>query len=203
MRIPYSWLEEFLDLEGISPEEVADRLSLRSVEATVDTFGMELDGVVFGKVLERRKHPKRKDLLVLKVQVAKSISLTVVTADLSLEEGAGVIVALPNSRVGDRCITKRDFDGVVSEGMLLSAQELGVEDGQEGVLTLWDDIKPGTDASELLGFGEKLLELDITPNRGDVLSVRGLAGSFQLSLGSVKRAFYKELRGFWIAPDIG
>ncbi len=183
MRIPYSWLNEFLDLEGISAEEVAERLSLRSVEATVDTFGIELDGAVFGKVLEKKRHPKREDLLVLRVQVAESLNVTVVTADLSLEEGVGVIVALPNSKVGDRCITKRDFDGVVSEGMLLSAQELGVEDEREGVLIFWDDIKPGTDASELLGFGEKLLELDITPNRGDVLSVRGLARELSALFG--------------------
>jgi len=166
MRVPLSWLEEFLDLKGFSAEEIAERLSLQSVEATVETFGIDLDGVVFGRVLEVKDHPKR---------------------DRSVKEGDGVILALPNSKVGDRCVTKREFDGVVSEGMLLSAQELGLEEKSEGVLKIAEDIRPGTDAGALLGFGEKIIELDITPNRGDVLSVRGLARDLSAILGLPKK----------------
>ncbi len=187
MRIPYSWLLEFVELDGISPEEVADRLSLQSVEATTDAFGVELDGVVFGEVREVSKHPKRDNLWVVRVEVAKGLYVTVVTADGGLSEGISVIVALPNSKVGDRCITKREFDGVVSEGMLLSAQELGLEEASEGVLKFSEEIKPGTSAEELLGFGEKIIELDITPNRGDVLSVRGLARDLSAIFGVPKK----------------
>jgi len=187
MRIPFSWLSLFVDLDGLSAEEVADRLSLQSVEAEVSVFGIELDGVVFGRVLEVKPHKSRKDLNVLRVEVAKGRSAEVVTTDRGVSKGDAVVLALPNSKVGERCITKREFDGVVSEGMLLSAQELGLEEHSEGVLRFSEDITPGTDAGELLGFGEKLIELDITPNRGDVLSVRGLAREVSAIFGLERR----------------
>ncbi|RLJ71344.1 phenylalanyl-tRNA synthetase beta subunit [Hydrogenivirga caldilitoris] len=188
MRIPFSWLSEFVELEGLAPEEVAQELSLKSVETTVEKFGLELDGVVFGKILETKPHPKNKKLCIVRVEVAEGMSITVVTGDLTLSEGKVVVVALPNSKVGDRCITKREFEGIPSEGMLLSAQELGLEEHSEGVLSFDEYIRPGTDAGELLGFGEKILELDITPNRGDVLSVRGLARDLSALLGLTKKA---------------
>ncbi len=192
MRVPLSWLEEFLEIEGVSAEEIAERLSLQSVEATVDTFGTELDGVVFGKVLEVKEHTKRRDLYVVLVQVGENTKVHIVTADRSLKEGDGVLVALPNSKVGDRCITRREFEGVVSEGMLLSAQDLGLEEKSEGVLKIEEGFRPGTDGGHILGFGEKILELDITPNRGDVLSVRGLARDLSAILGLPKKKVEAE-----------
>ncbi len=187
MRVPLSWLSEFIEIEEVTPEEIADRLSLQSAEAFVDTFGIELDGVVFGKVAQVEKHPSDDRLLVTRVKVDRETIITVVTADKSVREGDGVIVALPNSKVGDSRITKREFKGVLSEGMLLSAQELGLEDSSDGVLKLYEDIDPGTDANDVLGFGEKIIELDITPNRGDLLSVRGLARDLSAIFGFRKR----------------
>ncbi|EDP76340.1 phenylalanine--tRNA ligase subunit beta [Hydrogenivirga sp. 128-5-R1-1] len=187
MRVPFSWLSLFVDLGELTAEEVAERLSLQSVEAEVSVFGTELDGVVFGKVLVVRSHPKKKELNVLEVEVVRGKSVTIVTADRGVSKGEVVVVALPNSKVGDRCVTKREFDGIVSEGMLLSAQEIGLEEHSEGVLRFHEDITPGTDAGELLGFGEKLIELDITPNRGDVLSVRGLAREIGAIFGLERR----------------
>ncbi len=192
MRIPLSWLGEFLDLDGISAEEIADRLSLQSVEATVETFGIELNGVVIGRVLDLKEHPKRKDLVVALVQVGGNTKVQVVTADRNVRPGEGVVLALPNSRVGDRCVTKREFEGMMSEGMLLSAQELGLEEKSEGVLRIEEEIKPGTDAREVLGFGEKVIELDITPNRGDVLSIRGLARDLSAILDLPKKEVSSE-----------
>src|SRR5690606_14029168 len=95
--------------------------------------------------------------------------------DGSLKVGEGVILPLPNARVGEMCISKREFDGVFSEGMLLSAVELGLEAYSDVVLKCLEDLSPGIFAYNLLGFGEYLLEIEVTPNRGDMLSVRGLA----------------------------
>ena len=183
MRIPFSWLSEFVNLGNLSAEEVAQRLSLRSVEAEVNTFGVELDGVVYGRVLEVKPHTSGKSLWVVRVQIGEGTTVRVVTADPSLQPETGVLVALPNAKVGERCVTKREFDGVVSEGVLLSPQDLGLEEDREGVLVLEGDLKPGTDASDLLGFGEKILILDITPNRGDLLSVKGLARDLSALFG--------------------
>lgn len=175
MKVPYSWLSELVHLEGIAPEEIAEILSLRSVEATVETFGIELEGVVYGKVVEVKEHPTQEKLLITKVQVGEHKFIDVVTADKTVHKGDGVIVALPNSRVGEITIKEKKFDDVISQGILLSAQDLGLEEKSEGVLKIKEDFTPGTDAKEILGFGEKIIEIDITPNRGDMLSIRGVA----------------------------
>ncbi|AAC07582.1 phenylalanine--tRNA ligase subunit beta [Aquifex aeolicus] len=202
MKVPYSWLSEFVELSDVSPEEIAEKLSLRSVEATVETFGIDLDGVVFGKVVEVKEHPTKKKLAVVKVQVQEHIFIDVVTVDKSVREGDGVIVALPNAKVGNMCVTEREFDGVVSKGLLLSAQELGLEEKSEGVLKIHEDFKPGTDANEILGFGEKIIEIDITPNRGDMLSVRGVARDlsaiFRLPKKKPEEPTYEETGEFFI-----
>ncbi len=187
MKVPYTWLSEFVDLKGLSAEEIAEALSLRSVETTVETFGINLDGVVFGKVVEVKKHPSEENYRVVRVQVQEHTFIQVVTADSTVSVGDGVLVALPHSRVGDRCITKREVKGVLSEGVLLSAQDLGLEEKSEGVLKIKEKVKPGTDGAELLGFGEKILEIDITPNRGDMLSVRGVARDVAAIFGLEKK----------------
>ncbi len=187
MRIPLSWLWEFLEPSDIDPERIAEELTLRSVEASLSVWDYELDGVVFAKVVDLRPHPKREKLVVCRVEVGKDTYLTVVSADKSLRVGDGVFCALPNARVGSACITKREFEGVVSEGMLLSAQELGLEEGSEGVLRVWEDFKVGTSAYDLLGFGEHILEIEPTPNRGDLLSVKGVARELSALLGLKKK----------------
>ena len=173
MKAPLSWLAEFVDLKGLSPEEIAQGLTLRSVETSVGVWEQSVDGVVFGKVLKVENHPQKQELKVCKVDVGDVVQ--VITRDQGIKEGDGVLVALLGARVGDRVISKRDFFGVVSEGMLLSAQELGLEDSSQGVLVIEEKFSPGTPAKEVLGFGEYVLELEITPNRGDLLSIMGLA----------------------------
>ncbi len=175
MRVPLSWLEEFVELPGLSAQEIVQELSLKSVEATVYEFGINLKDVFFGKILEIKPLSTKASLAVVKVDIGKGYNLQVVTSDRSLETGDVVAVAPPGAEVGDIKVHKKDFGGVTSEGMLLSPQELGLEDVSEGVLKLKEDIEPGTEAGKLLGFGEEIIELDITPNRGDVLSVKGLA----------------------------
>ncbi|WP_340690122.1 phenylalanine--tRNA ligase subunit beta [Hydrogenobacter thermophilus] len=196
MKVPYTWLIELVDVQDISPEDIARELTLKSVETSVQKFDADLDGVVFGKVVEMREHPTKKNLLVCRLDVGGGYHPTVITGDRSLKLGDGVFLALPGAKVGELCITKREFDGVVSEGMLLSAQELGLEPHSEGVLKIWEAIKPGTSAYDLLGFGEYLLELEITPNRGDLLSVRGVAREvcaiFRRNLKKDKEVSFEE-----------
>ncbi|HAV39470.1 MAG: phenylalanine--tRNA ligase subunit beta [Aquificota bacterium] len=186
MKVPFSWLSEFIDIQDLDPYKVAEELTLKSVETSVSKWDLDLDGVVYAKVVEKKKHPTR-DLSVYKVKAGEDLYLQVVSADKSLEEGKGVLLALPNSRVGSMCISARDFDGITSQGMLLSAKELGLEDQSEGVLAFDEDIKPGTSAYDLLGFGEYILEIEPTPNRGDLLSVKGLAREIGALFGLRKK----------------
>ncbi len=175
MKVPYSWLCEFVDLSGISAEEVADRLSLQSVEAFVDTCGVPVSGVVIGKVVEVTPLSGSKNLNLVKVIIKSGDKLSVVTADENLSEGVLVVVATPGAKVEDRSIEKKSFGEHVSEGVLLSPQDLGFEESSDEVIKIYEDLPLDSDVNQLLGLGEKVIELDITPNRGDVLSVRGLA----------------------------
>ncbi|MFN4319903.1 MAG: phenylalanine--tRNA ligase subunit beta [Aquificaceae bacterium] len=188
MKVPFSWLSEFIDIDSLDPYRVAEELTLKSVETSVSKWDLDLDGVIFAKVVEKKPHPKREELFIYRLQVGEGSYLQVVSRDKRLVEGVGVLLALPNSRVGSMCISARDFDGITSQGMLLSAKELGLEDQGEGVLTFEEDIKPGSSAYDLLGFGEYILEVEPTPNRGDLLSVKGLARD----IGSLLRLRKKE-----------
>ena len=132
MKAPLSWLAEFVDLKGLSPEDIAQGLTLRSVEASVGVWEQSVDGAIFGKVLNVENHQQKQELKVCKVDVGNVVQ--VITRDQGIKEGDGVLVALPGARVGDRVISKREFFGVVSEGMFLSAQELGLEVSSQGVL---------------------------------------------------------------------
>ncbi len=162
-----------MDLKGLSPEDVAKGLTLRSVETSVGVWDQKVEGVVFGKVLKVEPHPQMQELRVCKVDVGEVVQ--VITRDAGVKEGDGVLVALPGAKVNGRVISKRDFLGVFSEGMLLSAEELGLEDSSQGILIIEEGYSPGTSAKEILGFGEYVLEVEITPNRGDLLSILGLA----------------------------
>ena len=99
MKVPFSWLSEFIDLQDLDPYKVAEELTLKSVETSVNKWDIDLDGVVYAKIVEKKNHPTR-DLAVYKVKAGEGLYLQVVSADKDLEEGKGVLLALPNSRVG-------------------------------------------------------------------------------------------------------
>ncbi len=175
MRVPLSWINEFVDLEGIEAEDVARVLTLRSVEASVSLWDADLEGVVFGKVVDLWVHSKDEGLKVCKVKVEEDRTVQIITRDTSLKKGEGVLVALPGARISGKVIKEKEFSGVVSQGMMLSASELGLEDGSEGVIKVDEDYPLGTPGKKVLGFGEPMLEIEITPNRGDLLSILGIA----------------------------
>ncbi len=175
MRVPYSILNQYVEVEDIDPKELVENLNTHSVEATLDYFGnSDIDKVVVGRVLKTEPHPSLKKLLVCEVDVGTE-KVVICTNDKTVQEGDKVFLVLPGGRIGDLKITERNFKGVISRGMFLGLEELvGVP--SEGVFKFHDEsVKPGTDVKKLLGIGEPIIELDITPNRGDLLSVKGLA----------------------------
>ncbi|MDQ7083045.1 MAG: hypothetical protein Q9N34_08985 [Aquificota bacterium] len=187
MRVPLSWIGEFVDITGRDPEEIAEILSLRSVEASLNTFGPHVEGVYLGKVVKVEDHPERNDLAVVLLDLGGRGKVRAVTSDRGLKEGVRVPVAPPGARVKGKVVEKRPFGSVISEGFILSPGELDLEDGEGGVLKIYEDLEPGTDIRGVLGFGEPVLELDITPNRGDMLSVRGVARDLSALLNLPKK----------------
>jgi len=175
MRVPYSELNRYVKVDDIDPQELVEKLNTHSVEATLDYFGNpKLEKVVVAQILKTENHPTLKKLLVCEVDIGNQ-KVVICTNDKTVREGDKVFAVLPGGRVGDLEIKERDFKGVVSQGMFLGLEELvGVP--SEGVFKFHDaTVKPGSDALKLLGIGEPIIELDITPNRGDLLSVKGLA----------------------------
>ncbi|WP_029521848.1 phenylalanine--tRNA ligase subunit beta [Persephonella sp. KM09-Lau-8] len=189
MRVPYSWIKEFLDIDEPA-EKVAEKLNETGIETVVEKFGQPIDNIVVVKILSVDKHPERDRLLICKVTDGDR-EYQVVTAAKNVFTGAKVILAKEGAQIGDITIKPVKFGSVQSEGMFLSLEELGLAEKAEGVLILPDEIKEGTDPNKLLGLGEDyIFEIEITPNRGDALSVRGLAREIGAIFGIKRKEKY-------------
>jgi len=178
MIITRSWLNEWIDLRDISTEDLAK---------TLNTLGLEVERVqkyeipkkiIFGKVLECEKHPDADKLNVCKVDIGSSIRQIVCGAS-NVRAGLHVAVATIGAVMPSGMEIKPvKLRGVDSEGMICSASEIGLPDCQDGILELDDSIgkfKLGADASTNHMLNDDLIEIELTANRGDCLSIRGIA----------------------------
>lgn len=178
MKVPYEWLTEYVDCP-VPPQELA--AALTSAGLAVDAIGVPdvgFTGVIAGRLLTLRAHPYADCWLVASVDIGRGDPITVVTGAPGLSAGDVVPVALPGAVLpGGVRVTASAFRGVDSAGMLCSAAELGLAGTPEAaaaVLCL-DAGQPGQDVASLLGSTGAVLELDLTPNRGDCLSILGVA----------------------------
>jgi phenylalanyl-tRNA synthetase beta chain len=176
MRVPFSWLRELCD-PGISPEEVAELLSMRAVEVErVDQLGAPSpQGFVVGRVLSADPHPNADRLSVCEVDTGDA-KRTIVCGAPNVAAGQTVPVALPGAVLpGGRELGRMELRGVVSDGMILSEQELEIGEDADGIVVLAEDGAPGTPLAEVLPISESVLVLDLNPNRSDCLGVYGVA----------------------------
>ena len=174
MIVPYSWIKEFLDIE-IPAEKVAEKLNETGIETVVHKFGEYIPNIETVKVLNVKKHPEKDKLYICIVSDGTSEYQVITGAD-NVKEGYVVILAKPGAVIKGREIKPVKFGSYESNGMLLSLEELGIEESSEGIFLLGTDVPVGKDANNVLGLGKDyLFEIEITPNRGDALSVRGLS----------------------------
>lgn len=176
MRVSLKWLQEFVDIP-VGVHELAERLTMAGLAVEgIEEPGREIAGVVTGRVREVRQHPNADRLLVCRVDVGRGEECEVVTGATNMREGDIVPVALEGARLcGGLTIKRSKFRGVVSEGMMCAADELGVGEDHSGILILPPDTPVGVDVKEYLGLDDYILEFDLTPNRGDCLSILGVA----------------------------
>ncbi|HEY8170735.1 MAG TPA: phenylalanine--tRNA ligase subunit beta [Candidatus Limnocylindria bacterium] len=176
MRVPLSWLREYVDVD-LSPRELADELTMRGMETAVETAGAAWTDVVVGRVLEVRRHPNADTLWLARVDVGPAGGeLGIVCGADNLEVGQLVPTALVGAVLpGDRRIERSKIRGEVSNGMLCSAIELEIGTDADGIHILGhgEQLPLGQPIIELLG--EVILDVDVKPNRGDALSMVGLA----------------------------
>lgn len=176
MKIPLSWLKEYVDFQD-TVEGLADKLTFSGVEVEgIERIGGGVSGVVVGEVLAIEKHPNADKLTLCKVNFGGPAAMTVVCGAPNVAVGgkypfAPLGTALP---VGFT-IEKRKVRGVFSEGMLCAEDELGISKNHDGLMVLDAKWAPGTALSELLGPPETVIEVEITPNRPDCLSLMGIA----------------------------
>lgn len=191
MRLSYKWLSEFVDLTGVSPEELATRLTAAGLAVdSVEPRNHGVSGVVVGHVLTCERHPNADKLNVCTVDVGGAEALQIVCGAENVAAGVKVPVALVGSRLpGDVQIGKAKLRGVASEGMLCSARELGLETRwlpahrTNGLFLLPQTSPIGTNVVELLDLDDVVLDVDLTPNRSDCLSLRGFAYEVAALLG--------------------
>src|ERR1044071_4364496 len=174
MRVPLSWLREFVDFD-LTPEQLAERLTLLGMEVKgIERRGAEWRNVVVGELLAVEKHPRADRLSLTKVRTGRDETLDIVCGATNIAPGQRVPVALPGAVLpGDRRIERTEKMGVVSNGMLCSGDELRLTGDADGILILSPDTPLGAKLTEL--YGDVVLDVDVKPNRGDALSIVGIA----------------------------
>ncbi len=175
MRVPLEWLKQYVDIE-LGVDELADLLtnSGSAVEG-VEYPGRGVRGVVVGRVGATRPHPRADRLTLCDVDWGEGVREIACGAP-NVREGLLVAVAAPGSTLADgRSIGEATIKGVVSHGMLLSGEELGLNDDASGILELEEGLPLGASLAELFGLDQAVLDLEITPNRPDCLCMLGMA----------------------------
>jgi phenylalanyl-tRNA synthetase beta chain len=174
MRVPLSWLREYVDIQ-LTPEQLAERLTLLGMEVKgIQAWGADWQNVVVGELLSVERHPRADRLSLTRVTTGDGEALEIVCGATNIAAGQRVPVALPGAVLpGDRRIERTEKMGVVSNGMLCSGDELNLTSDADGILILPGDSPLGVPLADLLG--DVVLDIDVKPNRGDALSMIGLA----------------------------
>lgn len=192
MRVSFKWLKEYVEIP-VSPEELAERMTMSGVAVeNIEYPGKGLDKIVTGKIEQISPHPDADKLVICRINTGSEV-LQIVTGAPNVREGQVILLALVGATLPGGKITKAKLRGIESYGMLCSAQELGLDpknfppDQQEGILEYASDTPLGMDARELLGLDDVILELELTPNRADCLSMVGVAREVSAVLGTLLR----------------
>lgn len=174
MRVSLKWLQEFF-AEKLDPKTIADQLTFAGLEIeAIEEQGKGLDQVVVAKILEKIQHPDADRLSLCQVNNGQEI-LAIVCGAQNMKAGDKVALAQIGAVLpGDFKIKKSKIRGQESFGMLCSASELGLAEVGEGIIILDEGAELGRPLAEHFGLDDTVLEINITPNRGDCLSVLGI-----------------------------
>ena len=176
MKFSDQWLREWVS-PPLGPKELGERLTMAGLELDgIELAAPEFTGIVVGRVLSADPHPDADKLRVCRVEDGEGEPKQVVCGAPNVH--AGMLV--PFARVGAELpgglkIKRAKLRGVESLGMLCSAKELGLAEVSEGLLPLPADAPVGSDVRDYLGLDDQILDVDLTPNRADCLSIAGIA----------------------------
>ncbi|MEA3197461.1 MAG: phenylalanyl-tRNA synthetase beta chain, partial [Gammaproteobacteria bacterium] len=178
MKITYSWLKEYASLAA--PAKLAKELTLAGLEVeSITPAAPPFSGVVVGEVLESGRHPDAEKLSVCQVTTDGSNRLQIICGANNVRAGLKVAVALAGAHLPrDVVINRTKLRGLESNGMLCSARELGLGDEHDGIMELPASLPLNQDLREALDLDDVTLEVNATPNRGDCMSVFGIARDY-------------------------
>jgi phenylalanyl-tRNA synthetase beta chain len=175
MRVSFNWLKEYVDCE-LAPAELASLLTMAGLEIEgVEEVGPELKGVVVAQISSISPHPQADRLSFCRVKVNER-AYSVVCGARNMKEGDKVALALVGAELPQGVkIKKTTIRGELSEGMMCSEAELGLPSSAEGIMILSPEAPLGTPVADFLNVRDHILEVSLTPNRGDCLSMIGVA----------------------------
>jgi phenylalanyl-tRNA synthetase beta chain len=179
VKITYSWMNEFTPL-SVPPAELAQQLTLAGLEVeSVAPVAEPFSGVLVGEVLASGRHPDADKLSLCEVTTDGSNRLQIVCGAANVRAGLKVAVAMVGAKLpGGLHIRRSKIRGVESNGMLCSARELGLGEEHDGILELPESLALNVDLREALDLDDSVLEVNATPNRGDCMSVFGIARDY-------------------------
>ncbi|MBM9536236.1 phenylalanine--tRNA ligase subunit beta [Desulfobulbus alkaliphilus] len=188
MKFTLSWLNQFIPTEGLSPAQLADKLTMLGLEVdAVTELHVDLEEIITARVTTVTKHPDADKLTVCMVDTG-SEEIQVVCGAPNVSPGMLSALARPGIRLPDGTrIKKSKVRGVASAGMLCSAKELGISEDHGGILDLNPDLSTGQSLAKALSLRDTVIEVDLTPNRPDCASVRGIAREVGGFTGGVLR----------------
>jgi len=184
MLVSLKWLRTYVRCDAPA-EEIASRLTMAGLEVeALSGRGLSLSGVIVGRILGISPHPGTAKLRMCEVEGGNR-TYRVVCGASNLVPGQTAPLALEGARLADGTeIRTAEVRGVLSEGVLCSEAELGLGDDAGGVMNLPASLNPGTPLVEALDLTDQILEVSITPNRGDCLSVLGIAREVSALFGA-------------------
>jgi phenylalanyl-tRNA synthetase beta chain len=179
MRITLYWMREFTPIE-VAPAKLAEQLTLAGLEVeSLAPAAQPFSNVIVGQVLESKRHPDAEKLSVCEVTTDGENRLTIVCGAKNVRAGLKVAVAMVGAQLpGGIAIKRARLRGIESNGMICSARELGLGEEHEGIMELPDWLPVGRDLREALDLDDSVLEVNATPNRGDCMSVFGIARDY-------------------------
>jgi len=190
MKVSQSWLKNLVEINA-TPEELSEKLSIGGFEVeSLEDCSKNVKGVVLGKVLSVLKHEGSDKLSICQVDIGHSNNLQIICGASNIKTNIYVYVATVGAKLNavDLTIKRSEIRGVMSEGMICSLQELGLEDSSEGIEIIDEDLalkhELGTPASNLLQLNDFIYDLAITANRPDGMSVIGIAREISALLES-------------------
>ena len=195
MRVSFEWLQELIKID-IPVRELAERLTMAGIAVEeIEDQAAAYQGMVTARVLTLTKHPQADHLLIAKVDAGVCGQKQVITAAKNLQTGDLVPLALPGTILPTgKNISAATFKDVLSEGMLCSGMELGLEKESTGIWVFDGAATPGQPVAEILGETDRILVLELTANRSDCLGMIGVAREVAAILGTEFQAETPVLR---------